>query len=882
MDHHQLRNSFLLFFEQYKHKSVSSSPVIPYDDPTLMFTNAGMNQFKQVLLGNETRSYKRAASVQKCIRVSGKHNDFEVVGFDGYHHTFFEMLGNWSFGDYYKKEAIEFAWEYLTRVLKIKEKDLFVSVYKDDEESFNIWNKTIKVPHNRIAHLGDIEKGNEENFWSMGETGPCGPCTEIYFDLGEKYSRKTKGEGIGYDERYMELWNLVFMEFYRDSSGQFSPLKFKSVDTGMGFERLYALLEGKFSNYHTDLFSPLMDKIEEISEKRYKDRSNEVAFQVIADHIRAIMFAIADGGTFSNEGRGYILRKILRRAVRYFKKLDVTQPALYKLCDPLVALMGDFYPELRTKKAQIEKFIRIEEEKFLDTLETGLGMINNMFKNMKKEKKEEVSGKDLFSLYDTYGFPVDIVKEIAREHKYTIDQDGFNYLMEEQRQRGKKSWSGDKKMMDEEKVLRLIEKMPSTEMRCYETLETISRVLIIMKDGKIVQQAGQGDVCGILLDKTPFYGESGGQVGDKGVLETPEFQFQVEDTLKYGNRFIVHWGKVDFGKIEKDINVDAKVNQVLRQATARNHTATHLLQAALKKVLGSHISQAGSYVGPDRLRFDFRHFESLSGEQIERVEQLINEKIQRNLAVFKSVEDKEKALKSGAVAIFGEKYGETVRVVKAGQFSQELCGGTHIESTGEIGLFLIISESSIASGIRRIEAITGQTALQYIMNMRKEMHRIAGLLKVSSDEVYERVEKLFQNHKDLEKKIKQSKFSSEDVINKVLKEKIEKNDSSLIIHDFKGEEMSFLNSMADNLQKRIKQGIVFLVNQSDEKVNLILALTDDIVRKGNDASDLIKPLAKIIGGNGGGRKDRAQAGGKKVDSITHLLRTARDNLTRIL
>ncbi len=883
MNHNELRKSFLKFFERQAHKVVASSPVIPYDDPTLMFTNAGMNQFKEVLLGNETRSYKRAASVQKCIRVSGKHNDFEVVGFDGYHHTFFEMLGNWSFGDYYKKEAIEFAWDYLTKVLKFPENRLVVSVYKDDDESYKIWNEIIKVPANKIARLGDIEKGDEENFWSMGETGPCGPCTEIYFDLGEEFSDTSEGEGIGYDKRYIELWNLVFMEFYRDASGKFSPLKFKSVDTGMGFERLYAIIHGKHSNYHTDLFIPILNKIEELTGEKY-EKENEIAFQVIADHIRALCFAIADGGVFSNEGRGYVLRKILRRAERYLKKLGLSEPALYKLVDTVVEIMGDFYPELKQKNKEIEKFIKIEEERFLTTLESGLKMITNIFEKMRKEKRNIVSGEDVFTLYDTYGFPVDIVKEIAREYNYAIDESKFQELMEEQRERGRKSWAGEKKVMNEEKLLKLLEKFPETEIKCYDTTETISKILAIIKDEIIVEKAAGNGICGLLLDITPFYAESGGQIGDKGIIETPDFRFEVEDTQKYGNRYIVHWGRIAYGEASSGTKVDAKVDKKLRKATAQNHTATHLLQAALRKIAGSHITQAGSYVGPDRLRFDFRHYKALTHQQIERIEKLVNEKIQENLKIEKFIEEREKALKMGAMAIFGEKYGEKVRVVKAGDFSIELCGGTHLDYTGEIGLFVILSESSIAAGIRRIEAITGLSAIKYMLNIRKNLLEIANLFKVSPSETFVRVKKLVDANKEMEKKIRQMRFSSgvDNLIEEILKNKKNKNGSSLIIYKFKDEDFKYLNSIADKLQKRIGSGIIFLVNQTDEKVNLILALTDDIVKKSQDASKLIKPLAEIIGGSGGGRRDRAQAGGKEIKNIEKLLKIAEQNLIGIL
>ncbi len=883
MQHNDLRNSFLDYFKQKNHKIVASSPVIPYDDPTLMFTNAGMNQFKEVLVGNEKRSYTRATSVQKCIRVSGKHNDFEIVGFDGTHHTFFEMLGNWSFGDYYKKEAIEFAWEYLTNVLKLPEEKLFVSTYKDDTESYNIWNKVIHLPASKIVKLGDIENNDDENFWSMGETGPCGPCTEIYYDMGDKYSDTSEGEGVGYDKRYVELWNLVFMEFYRDNFGKLIPLKMKSVDTGMGFERLYSLLNGKDSNYHTDLFLPIIEGIEEISGKKYRDKNNEVAFQVISDHIRALSFAIADGGMFSNEGRGYILRKIIRRAERYLKKLGVNEPALYKLVDNVADVMGDFYTEINEKKEDIKKFIRLEEEKFIATLESGLKMINSIFMDMKKENKSVMDGKKIFNLYDTYGFPVDIIKEIAKEKNFSIDEDGFKELMNKQKELGRKSWKGSKQIIDEENILKLLNKFEPTDVRCYESLETVSNIVAIINENKLVKESKEGDEIGILLDITPFYAESGGQVGDKGTISTPEFNFEVYDTQKYGNRYFVHWGRVEYGSINRGAKVDAKVNKKLRQATARNHTATHLLQAALRKTIGTHITQAGSYVGPDRLRFDFRHYTALTVDEIEKVEKLVNEKIIENIKIEKSVKEKEEAIKSGAMAIFGEKYGEKVRVIKADNFSNELCGGTHIDYTGEIGVFLIVSESSIASGVRRIEAITGETAFNYIEEIRTKMKRITDLFKVSLEQVDERIESLIKKNKELEKKTKMiSSSSNGDIIDTILKSRIDKNRASLIIYKFKNENVKYLNSLADRVKKKINSGAILFININEDKANLILTLTDDIVNKGNNAADILNPIASIIGGSGGGRNDRAQAGGKKIDKIDKMIDVAKNNLLKIL
>ena len=868
MNHIELRKSFLNYFESQGHKVVESSPLIPFDDPTLMFTNAGMNQFKEVLLGNETRSYKRAASVQKCLRVSGKHNDFEVVGYDGYHHTFFEMLGNWSFGDYYKKEEIQFAWEYLTKVLKFPEKKLYVSVYKDDDESFEIWNKHVKIPAEKIFRLGDIEKGDEENFWSMGETGPCGFCSEIYYDIGENYK-----------DRYIELWNLVFMEFYRDEEGNFTPLKFKSVDTGMGLERLYAILNGKISNYETALFSKIIEKIESLSSVSFNE--NRIPFQVIADHIRALCFALSDGGIFSNEGRGYILRKILRRASRYFKKLNVNEPSLYKLVDSVVETMGGFYVELNEKKEFVKNLIKMEEERFFNTLESGIKVFNEILD--KKVFENRITGDDVFKLYDTYGFPIEIIKEMAKEKGLEIDEKRFNELMEEQRLRGKSSFKGEKEVIDEEKILKLLNSFPETIIECYEKTESIGKIIGIIKDYKLQDKLNTDEFGGIILDATPFYAESGGQVADRGEILNPDFKFIVNDVQKYGNRYIVHWGVVEYGELRLNLKVESKVDKTLRMATARNHTATHLLQAALRKVLGSYIVQAGSYVGPDKLRFDFRHFKSLTEEEIEKVEELVNQKIMENLKIDKFIEEKEKAIKMGAMAVFDEKYGEKVRVIKCGDFSLELCGGTHLNWTGEIGFFTIISESAIASGIRRIEALTGMSAFKYFFNLRKNMIELSKILKVDSNSILDRVKKLIEENIKYEKKIKELKFSNkEDIIPELLKNKIVKNNSSIIIHKFENEEIKYLNSIADRLKNEIKSGLIFLINLTDNKVNFLLALTDDLVNNGLDAVNIINSLVKSIGCKGGGRKDRAQAGGKINININDFLNSAKEKLMEIV
>ena len=878
MNHIELRNKFLNFFKEKEHKIVSSSPVIPYDDPTLMFTNAGMNQFKDVLTGKETRSYTRATSVQKCIRVSGKHNDFEIVGFDGTHHTFFEMLGNWSFGDYYKKEAIEFAWEFLTKILKFPENKLAVSIYKDDDEAYEVWKKHIGLPDNKIIRLGDIEKGDDENFWSMGEVGPCGPCTEIHYKAFNNFDYDSNKDG--YSDDYIELWNLVFMEFYRDTNGTYTPLKMKSVDTGMGFERLYTLLQGKESNYHTDLFMPIINHLEEITGKKYT--GNDVSFQVIADHIRALTFSIGDGGNFSNEGRGYVLRKILRRAERHLRKLGVSEPKLFLLVDDLTDIMGDFYTDLKDKKEQIKKFIKIEEEKFLSTLETGLNQITVIIDKLKKENKNVIDGKDVFMLYDTYGFPKDITKEIARENNLEIDEKGYEKYMEEQRKRGQASWAGANKNITEEEISKLLENINHTVFTGYDSLKEDSRVVAIIKNNNKADELSDSEYAGIVLDKTPFYAEMGGQIGDTGNIYNSEVKFIVNDTNKYGN-FYVHWGTLKAGTLKINDTVTAEVDSSRRKSIMRNHTATHLLQAALKKIVGDHITQAGSYVGDDRLRFDFRHYEGLTREQIKDIEHMVNSVIQENIPVEKFVKDKEEAIKMGATAIFGEKYGEKVRVVKINDFSMELCGGTHIDRTGDIGLILILSESSIAAGVRRIEAITGEKAVKYIQNQTDLLLNISHILKVKENDIPKRIEHLLETNKKLEKELKSKKnMSGDNEIKALISGAKNINNSKIIIKKYRNEDMKFLSSIGDRIKKQIDSGAVLFINETDGKLSSLLLLTQDLVEKGLNAVDILNNISSIVNGRGGGRPDRAQAGGKNVAMINKMIESAENIFSNAL
>ena len=882
MNHNELRNKFFDFFKGKEHKIVASSPVIPYDDPSLMFTNAGMNQFKEVLTGNETRSYTKAASSQKCIRVSGKHNDFEIVGFDGKHHTFFEMLGNWSFGDYYKKETIEFAWEFLTRALKFPEDKLAVSIYKDDDESYEIWKDNIKVPEHKIIRLGNIEKGDEENFWSMGDTGPCGFCSEIHYNDTDKGFKKLNTEIL--ENEFIELWNLVFMEFYRHPDGKMTPLENKNVDTGMGLERLYAILHKKKSDYHTDLFMPIIQCLEKTSKKKYQD--NEISFQVVADHIRALTFSIADGATFSNEGRGYVLRKILRRASRHLRNLNIAEPTLYLLVDTVIDIMGDFYADIKKKQDNIKKFIKVEEEKFLTTLDNGLDQLNTIINKLKKSKQNTIPGKDVFMLYDTYGFPVDITKEIARENNLEIDENEFNELMQEQKDRGRRSWKTDKELVNIDAVLQKLKTLPATNFKGYDTLELEDTILgIIQNDSIIDKYEGKKDeIIAVLLENTPFYAESGGQVGDQGIISNPDFEFEVIDTQKNANYYL-HYSKLNYGTMKKDDKIIAKVNETIRKATMKNHTATHLMQAALRKVIGDHVVQAGSLVSPERLRFDFRHYEAIAHERLNEIEKIVNAVIQRNLPVNKMTKDKEEAIKDGAMAIFGEKYGEKVRVIKVKNYSLELCGGTHVENTGDIGLFLILSEMSIASGIRRIEAVTGDNALQYIQDIRKSQNNLKNTLKASDANLVQKIEQLMERNKELDKKLRSGKFNTvDDRIDEILNSAISKGDSKLILHTCQNEDNEFVNNIGDKLKKNIKSGIILLINtnKEDDKFSILLLFTDDLIRKGNSAKKMINEIAEFFNGSGGGRDDRAQAGGKNVRKINDIVNKSEKLLLKIL
>ncbi len=859
MNSNDIRKSFLDYFKGKKHKIVKSSPLILHKDPTLLFTNAGMNQFKNVFLGLEQRDYKRATSSQKCMRAGGKHNDLEQVGKTNRHHTFFEMLGNFSFGDYFKKEAINFAWELLVDVYKLSPEKLIITIYKDDEEAFDIWKNDIRVPEDKIYRLGE-----KDNFWEMGETGPCGPCTEIHYDRGKLYGDYKFDEKEG--ERYIEIWNLVFMQYYRDENGTLSPLPSPSIDTGMGLERLASILQNSESNYETDLFLPIIKRVEEITGEDYTASSrNKVAMRVISDHIRAITFLIGDGVLPSNEGRGYVLRRIIRRGYRYGKELGLNEPFLYRLSGVVIDIMKEAYPELAGSSLTISNICRSEEERFTKTLDIGYSKIKEIIRDVKDKKGENIDGKIIFKLYDTYGFPPDLAKDILEENGFIFDEVGFNKELNYQRDRARSFWKGDEKIKEIEKY-RIFEN-EKIEFTGYEKLEELSTVKGIIKDSQEVESVKKGEKAELIVEKTPFYAESGGQVGDTGIIENDNFYAEVIDTQKPLDNLIIHKIKVIKGKIEKGEKVNLKVDYNKRWATMKNHTATHLLHKSLREVLGEHVKQAGSLVMPNYMRFDFTHFKSLTREEISLVEEMINRKIQETIDVTTEVMTIDEAVKTGAMAIFEEKYGDMVRVVSIGDFSKELCGGTHIKNTGEIGVFKIISENSISSGVRRIEAVTGLSAIKKIQEIFDILDEVKVKLNSPRDKIIEQLEKLRDEYKLLEKEnteIRQKLISSnmDDIIKKG--EKI--NDINLIFNKVNGLRKEEMRTLADNIKNRVENSFVILIQEKKGKISIVFSLRKELTSKFK-VKEIIKKTARIIGGGGGGRDDFGEAGGSKPENL---------------
>jgi alanyl-tRNA synthetase len=841
MTSQEIRQQFLDFFEKKQHKKITSAPVVPFDDPTLLFVNAGMNQFKDVFLGQGSRDYKRATDTQKCIRVSGKHNDLEEVGYDTYHHTFFEMLGNWSFGDYYKEEAIEWAWELLTDIWKLPKERLWATVYETDDEAFELWKSKTDINPEHILRFGA-----KDNFWEMGETGPCGPCSEIHINVGDDFDNpKYVNAGVA---ECIEIWNLVFIQNNRDSEGKLHDLPSKHVDTGMGFERVCAVLQNKKSNYDTDVFQPLIRAISKLANIPYEEESNQIAMRVIADHIRTLTFAIADGAVPGNEGRSYVLRRILRRAARYGRKLNLSEPFQYKLVDILVETMSNVFPEIKSNQSNIEKIIKAEEESFNATLDRGLELFDKVSQIVLDKNEKIIPGEEVFKLYDTFGFPVDLTNVIAGEKGLQIDEDKFNELMGEQKDRARKS---TKSKLSTGNILESLSDhsdLDDSIFKGYENLESKSKILR-MADNFLI------------LDKTPFYAESGGQIGDTGVLKSAESDIRIINTIKHNNIFAHEYE----GTVE-DISgqeVIAKVDPKRRWEIMRNHSATHFLHAALRQILGSHVKQAGSYVGPYRLRFDFAHFQKVTTEELQEIESLVNNKLHENIDLQHHYGIPfEEAKKMGALMFFGDKYGDNVNVVQFGDFSLEFCGGTHVQNSSQIGLFKIISESSIASGVRRIEAVTGLGVEKYIQNQLQELR--------NADE---KISKLLDERKKIEKELSDFKLKEKlGGIDSIINNPIDSNGMNVFKGRVDANNMDELKSMGDELRDNIKSGVGVLISELEGKVGIVCVVTDDLIQsKKIMAGKIVGQIAKIVGGGGGGRPHLATAGGKDVSKIDDAL-----------
>ncbi|HBV9827384.1 TPA: alanine--tRNA ligase [Klebsiella pneumoniae] len=858
----EIRQAFLDFFHSKGHQVVASSSLVPHNDPTLLFTNAGMNQFKDVFLGLDKRNYSRATTAQRCVRAGGKHNDLENVGYTARHHTFFEMLGNFSFGDYFKQDAIKYAWELLTgeNWFALPKEKLWVTVYETDDEAFDIWANEVGVPRERIIRIGD-NKGApfaSDNFWQMGDTGPCGPCTEIFFDHGDHIWGGPPGSPEEDGDRYIEIWNIVFMQFNRQADGTMEPLPKPSVDTGMGLERIAAVLQHVNSNYDIDLFRDLIASVAKVTGAT--DLTNK-SLRVIADHIRSCAFLVADGVIPSNENRGYVLRRIIRRAIRHGNMLGAKDTFFWKLVAPLIDVMGSAGDELKQQQAQVEQVLKTEEEQFARTLERGLALLDE---ELSKLKGDTLDGETAFRLYDTYGFPVDLTADVCRERNIKVDEAGFEAAMEEQRRRARESsgFGADYNAM--------IRVDGASEFKGYDHLELNGKVTALFIDGKAVDSVSAGQEAVVILDQTPFYAESGGQVGDKGELKGAGFSFAVSDTQKYGQA-IGHIGKVASGSLKVGDAVQADVDEARRQRIRLNHSATHLMHAALRQVLGTHVAQKGSLVNDKALRFDFSHFEAMKPEEIRAVEDLVNAQIRRNLAIETNIMDIDAARASGAMALFGEKYDDRVRVLRMGDFSTELCGGTHAARTGDIGLFRITSESGTAAGVRRIEAVTGEGAMAILHAQSDQLNDIAQLLKGDSHNLGEKVRAALERTRQLEKALQQLKEQAAAQESANLSSKAEEiNGVKLLVSELTGVEPKMLRTMVDDLKNQLGSTIVVLATVADGKVSLIAGVSKDVTDRVK-AGELVGMVAQQVGGKGGGRPDMAQAGGTDASALPAAL-----------
>ena len=849
----QIRQKFIDYFNSKTHTTVASSSLIPADDPTLLFVNAGMVQFKNMFLGAEKKNYTRAVSSQRCVRAGGKHNDLDEVGYTARHHTFFEMLGNFSFGDYFKEEAIEFAWDFLTRVLLIPKEKLLVTVFEEDTEAEKIWIEKIGVPKDKVLRIGA-----KDNFWQMGDTGPCGPCTEIFYDHGEEIAGGPPGTPEEDGDRFIEIWNLVFMQYDKQNDGELLPLPKPCVDTGMGLERITSIMQGKHNNYDIDLFQHI---IKFISQLFNLEETQSPSLKVIADHIRTCAFLISDGIQPGNEGRGYVLRRIIRRAIRHGYKLGAKNTFFFKVVTPLIDVMGDAYPELVKNKQSIETILQKEEVRFAETLELGMAILN---KSIKELNGSVIAGDVAFKLYDTYGFPLDLTQDVAREHNLTVDEMGFNQCMQEQKQRSKASGSF---VQGNQIPSELLSRLTPTQFTGYESLSDTATVVALVDDGKSVLTLNQEGV--VILDNTPFYAESGGQVGDKGLLESKNVSLNVYDTQKAAGQFFLHYVNNVQGVVSVGDELMARVKQTTRSEIKANHTATHLLHKVLQEQLGEHVKQKGSIVSDDKLRFDFSHADAISQAELKTIEQEVNKHIRANYEAITKTMSFDEAVETGAMALFGEKYGDEVRVLNIGDYSIELCGGTHVKSTGEIGLFKILSEASIAAGIRRIEAVTGRAALVQVQEQEEKLNQITHLVHASSENVTEKVAKALTKNKELEKKILslESKMAgnvAQDLWSKV----IEFNDVSYLLKVLPGYKVENLRTIVDNFKGKYNNGIIVLANHDDQnKVQLICSVSKKLTKQVR-AGDVVRKIATQISGKGGGRPDFAQGGG--VSELANL------------
>ncbi len=881
MKGNEIRARFLNYFADRGHAVVESSSLVPHDDPTLLFTNAGMVQFKKIFIGEEQRNYTRAVTSQRCVRAGGKHNDLENVGHTARHHTFFEMLGNFSFGEYFKKDAISYAWDFLTVELGLNPEQLWVSVYQDDDDAFELWEGIEDLPKGRIVRLGEAD-----NFWAMGDTGPCGPCSEIHIDQGPEHGCDRPDCAVGCDcDRFLELWNLVFMQFNRDESGAMTPLPRPSIDTGMGLERVAAVLQGKFNNFDCDLFTPLIDHIAQLSGRPYeKDNGDDVAMRVIADHARATTFLVADGVLPSNEGRGYVLRRIMRRAIRFGRSLGLTSffPAV---CALVIEMMEDACPHLTGSRELLAKVVTNEEARFGETLDNGLAMLSKEIRRLQKEQGEAacIDGNFIFKLYDTYGFPVDIVRDVALEHKIAFDEAGFSQAMEQQRRQSRKSWKGTDVDHLDTGILALLEQGKQAEFTGYTCRNERSVVEgIVNEAGVLVQEAGAGEQVRLFCPRTPFYAESGGQVGDQGEISWDGGRFQVEQTIAPADGLILHEGRIVEGSLQPGQAVTLKVAENKRIATELNHTATHLLHAAMKKILGEHVKQAGSLVNSDRLRFDFTHFSQVTPDEIRTIEQLVNEQIRRNISLDTRLLSKDQAVAEGATALFGEKYGDEVRVVSIGDFSKELCGGTHTGSTGSIGLFKIVSESGIAAGVRRIEAVTGLGAVAWVQELARQADEVAGLLSGPFVEAPEKIASLLKKQKELEKELATLAASQAlSGLDQLFESATEIGGVKVICGLIQLDSPKTLREVGDKVRDTMGSGIAVLGGEINGKAALLALVGKDLTGRVK-AGQLVARVAVIVGGKGGGRPDMAQAGGSMPDKLPEAIKAVPQIVSELL